>query len=83
MITDGKPTCLKEGIRYYKNSFGLDKKILNKTLTRRSVPSFENSSNNFYDCPRPVSQRICTRVYQNQQWSCLLLFFEGFGRIYL
>jgi Ca-activated chloride channel homolog len=33
MITDGKPTCLKEGIKYYKNSFGLDRKILNKTLT--------------------------------------------------
>jgi Ca-activated chloride channel homolog len=32
MITDGKPTCLKEGLRYYKNSFGLDKKILAKTL---------------------------------------------------
>lgn len=32
MITDGKPTCLKQGIRYYKNSFGLDPKILNKTL---------------------------------------------------
>lgn len=32
MITDGKPTCLKEGIRYYKNSFGLDRKIVNKTL---------------------------------------------------
>ena len=32
MITDGKPTCLKIGINYYKNSFGLDKKILNKTL---------------------------------------------------
>lgn len=32
MITDGKPTCIKEGIRYYKNSFGLDRKILNKTL---------------------------------------------------
>ena len=32
MITDGKPTCLKEGIKYYKNSFGLDPKILNKTL---------------------------------------------------
>jgi uncharacterized protein with von Willebrand factor type A (vWA) domain len=30
MITDGKPTCLKEGGRYYKNSFGLDQKILNK-----------------------------------------------------
>lgn len=32
MITDGKPTCLKEGINYYKNSFGLDRKIINKTL---------------------------------------------------
>ncbi len=32
MITDGKPTCLKVGARYYKNSFGLDRKILNKTL---------------------------------------------------
>lgn len=33
MITDGKPTCLKEGPNYYKNSFGLDRKIINKTLT--------------------------------------------------
>ncbi|WP_366916748.1 hypothetical protein [uncultured Microscilla sp.] len=32
MITDGKPTCMKQGIRYYKNSFGLDRKILSKTL---------------------------------------------------
>lgn len=33
MITDGKPTCMKEGLNYYKNSFGLDPKIINKTLT--------------------------------------------------
>jgi uncharacterized protein with von Willebrand factor type A (vWA) domain len=33
MITDGKPTCLKEGAGYYQNSFGLDRKIINKTLT--------------------------------------------------
>lgn len=32
MITDGKPTCLKEGAKYYKNSFGLDRKIVNKTM---------------------------------------------------
>ena len=31
MITDGKPTCMKVGIKYYKNAFGLDPKILNKT----------------------------------------------------
>jgi uncharacterized protein with von Willebrand factor type A (vWA) domain len=33
MITDGKPTCIKQGIKYYKNAFGLDPKILGKTLT--------------------------------------------------
>ncbi|MCB0700890.1 MAG: VWA domain-containing protein [Chitinophagales bacterium] len=32
MITDGKPTCLKTGNKYYKNSFGIDSKILNRTL---------------------------------------------------
>lgn len=32
MITDGKPTCLKEGSKYYKNAFGLDRKITNKCL---------------------------------------------------
>jgi uncharacterized protein with von Willebrand factor type A (vWA) domain len=32
MITDGKPTCLRVGVKYYKNSFGLDRKIINKTL---------------------------------------------------
>ncbi len=32
MITDGKPTCIKQGIKYYKNSFGLDEKIMAKTL---------------------------------------------------
>ncbi|MBV4356695.1 vWA domain-containing protein [Pinibacter aurantiacus] len=32
MITDGKPTCLKIGKRYYKNSFGLDRRITNRCL---------------------------------------------------
>lgn len=32
MITDGKPTCIKKGKKYYKNAFGLDKKIMNRTL---------------------------------------------------
>lgn len=32
MITDGKPTCLKIGKRYYKNAFGLDRKITNRCL---------------------------------------------------
>jgi uncharacterized protein with von Willebrand factor type A (vWA) domain len=33
MITDGKPTCLKLGKRYYKNSFGLDRKITTRCLS--------------------------------------------------
>lgn len=32
MITDGKPTCLKIGTNYYKNSFGLDKKVIGRTM---------------------------------------------------
>ncbi|HEX8356424.1 MAG TPA: VWA domain-containing protein, partial [Segetibacter sp.] len=32
MITDGKPTCLKIGKRYYKNSFGLDRKVINRCI---------------------------------------------------
>lgn len=33
MITDGKPTCLKIGTKYYKNSFGVDRKILNRCMS--------------------------------------------------
>ncbi len=33
MITDGKPTCLKVGKKYYKNSFGIDRKILNRCMS--------------------------------------------------
>ena len=32
MITDGKPTCIKKGKKYYKNSFGLDRNIVTRTL---------------------------------------------------
>ncbi len=32
MITDGKPSCIKTGNSYYKNSFGLDRKILSNVL---------------------------------------------------
>jgi len=32
MITDGKPTCIKKGKKYYKNAFGLDKQILSRTM---------------------------------------------------
>lgn len=33
MITDGKPTCIRRGKKYYQNSFGLDRTIVNRTLS--------------------------------------------------
>lgn len=33
MITDGKPTCIKKGKKYFKNPYGLDKQIINRTLS--------------------------------------------------
>ncbi|MDZ7715918.1 MAG: VWA domain-containing protein [Balneolaceae bacterium] len=32
MITDGKPSCIIQNGKMYKNSFGLDRKIVNKVL---------------------------------------------------
>jgi uncharacterized protein with von Willebrand factor type A (vWA) domain len=32
MITDGKPTCIRKGKHYYKNSFGIDRQIVTRTL---------------------------------------------------
>ncbi|MFM7218274.1 MAG: vWA domain-containing protein [Bacteroidota bacterium] len=32
MITDGKPSCMESGGRLYKNSFGLDRRIVNRCL---------------------------------------------------
>jgi uncharacterized protein with von Willebrand factor type A (vWA) domain len=36
MVTDGKPSCIREGGRLYKNPFGLDPKIVNLTLAEAS-----------------------------------------------
>jgi uncharacterized protein with von Willebrand factor type A (vWA) domain len=33
IITDGKPTCIKKGKNYYKNSWGLDRQIISRTIT--------------------------------------------------
>ncbi|MEO5989934.1 MAG: VWA domain-containing protein [Candidatus Eisenbacteria bacterium] len=36
MITDGKPSCIREFGKLYKNPFGLDPRIVNKTLEEAS-----------------------------------------------
>lgn len=42
MITDGKPSCMFEGGKLYKNSFGLDRKIINKVLDEAVACRREN-----------------------------------------
>ena len=37
LVTDGKPSAIHEEGRLYKNSFGLDEKIVNKTLDEATV----------------------------------------------
>jgi len=42
MITDGKPSCMVENGKLYKNSFGLDRKIVNKVLDEAVICRREN-----------------------------------------
>ena len=37
MITDGKPSAINEGGQLYKNSYGLDRKIINATLEEATL----------------------------------------------
>ena len=37
LITDGKPSCHFEGGRLYKNSFGLDRRIVNRVLDEAAI----------------------------------------------
>ncbi|MCB0280147.1 MAG: hypothetical protein KDD94_11615, partial [Calditrichaeota bacterium] len=66
MITDGKPTCIKENGSYYKNPFGLDPHIINKVLKQA------------IDCRRqriPISTFMLTRERQ------LVEFVDEFTRL--
>ncbi len=72
MITDGKPTCIKQGIRYYKNAFGLDQKILNRTLNladqwKNQIPIFH-----IHDRDRSVPQGFVRNSIKGKQRQCLL-----------
>jgi uncharacterized protein with von Willebrand factor type A (vWA) domain len=42
MITDGKPSCIIEKGKIYKNSFGLDRKIVNRVLDEAVICRREN-----------------------------------------
>lgn len=82
MITDGKPTCLKEGPRYYQNSFGLDPKIINKTLNlaaqcrRLQIPI-----TTFMIARDPYLKRFVKDFTQANQGSAYYSTLEGLGNL--
>jgi Ca-activated chloride channel homolog len=61
MITDGKPTCLKIGKRYYKNSFGLDRKVINRcTNLAAQCKKLKITITTFMIASDPYLQRFVT-----------------------
>ena len=80
MITDGKPTCLKEGNGYYKNSWGLDRKIINKTLglgaqcRRLNIPV-----TTFMIAKDPWLQRFVEKFTEVNQGKAFYTSLKGLG----
>ncbi|MEQ9591366.1 MAG: VWA domain-containing protein [Cyclobacteriaceae bacterium] len=89
MITDGKPTCIKQGIKYYKNSFGLDPKILKKTLNlagqlrklKIPVTTFMIATDPYLKAfVREFTQANCGNAYYSSLQGLGNLVFEDFKR---
>jgi uncharacterized protein with von Willebrand factor type A (vWA) domain len=79
MITDGKPTCLKIGGRYYKNSFGLDRKITNRCLNLAAqCKKLKIPITTFMIATDPYLQRFVTEFTETNQGKA---FFAGLDKL--
>jgi Ca-activated chloride channel family protein len=64
MITDGKPTCIKKGNQYYKNSFGLDRKNTEQnTSIGCQLQKNKHTDYHIHDSKRPLSGQFCRSIY--------------------
>ena len=80
MVTDGKPTCMKEGGRYYKNSFGLDRKIINKTLTlAKSCRRLKMPITTFMLACDPYLQRFVREFTEVNKGKAFYTSLKGLG----
>jgi len=80
MITDGKPTCLKEGLKYYKKSFGLDRKIVNKTLDQAAKCRKLNISiTTFMIAKDPYLQRFVREFTKTNNGRAFYSSLSGLG----
>jgi Ca-activated chloride channel family protein len=82
MITDGKPTCIKQGIQYYKNSFGLDSKILNKTLNLASqLKKIKIPVTTFMIATDPYLKQFVREFTQANNGNAYYSTLEGLGNL--
>ncbi len=80
MITDGKPTCLKEHGQYYKNSFGIDQKILNKCLTlAMSCRKLKIPITTFMVASDPYLQKFVQQFTEANNGKAFYTSLEGLG----
>lgn len=80
MITDGKPTCIKEHGKYYKNSFGIDQKILNKCLTlAQSCRKLKIPITTFMVASDPYLQEFVHQFTEANNGKAFYTTLEGLG----
>ena len=80
MITDGKPTCMKVGMKYYQNPFGLDKQILNKTLNLSSQCRRQNILiNTFMVASDPFLQQFVKEFTEANNGKAFYTSLDGLG----
>lgn len=80
MITDGKPSCLKEGDGYYQNSFGLDRKIVNKTLNAAAAcKRLKIQITTFMIAKDPYLQQFVEEFTETNQGKAFYTSLKGLG----
>ncbi|MCO5240768.1 MAG: VWA domain-containing protein [Chitinophagaceae bacterium] len=80
MITDGKPTCLKLGKRYYKNSFGLDRKIINRCINLAAqCKKLKIPITTFMIATDPYLQRFVTEFTETNHGKAFFAALDNLG----
>jgi Ca-activated chloride channel family protein len=80
MITDGKPTCLKVGKRYYKNSFGVDRRILNRCLNLATqCKKLKITITTFMIASDPYLQRFVTEFTESNNGKAFFASLDKLG----
>src|ERR1700743_254376 len=83
MITDGKPTCLKVGTRYYKNSFGVDRKILNRCMNLATqCKKLKIPITTFMIATDPYLQRFVNEFTETNNGKAFFASLDRLGRFY-